>query len=299
MALASDKILETYRFLHQSSLRSSVLSIRGLMFIVGKISLFAAVGFCYLIGETYRQSAKDTLPTVDVSTGVSGDDHAEVAPLNTFSSIAGSPIFGKIKTDAPAKPATPASALKLRLVAVNASSSGSRMAIIEDTAKQDQDVFDLNENVFGQGTLVAILADSIRVEHGGRIDTISLVDAAPAGGGGGAPETPSDDETDFSVAEDELSAALANLPQLLSQARAVPYFRNGQSIGMRLFAIRSGSMYEKLGLKNGDIVLAVNDNSLSDPAQALKLFEQLKSERSIDVKLERNSSTMSMHYTIR
>ena len=112
-------------------------------------------------------------------------------------------------------------------------------------------------------------------------------------------ESASDDQTEFSVAEDELSAALANLPQLLSQARAVPYFRNGQSIGMRLFAIRSGSMYEKLGLKNGDIVLSVNENSLSDPAQALKLFEQLKSERSINVKLERNSQNMDMRYAIR
>ena len=44
----------------------------------------------------------------------------------------------------------------------------------------------------------------------------------------------------------------------------------GQSIGMRLFAIRTGSLYEKLGLKNGDIILAVNENSLSDPAQAFE-----------------------------
>ncbi len=269
------------------------------MFVVGKLSLFAAVGFCYLIGETYRESAKDVLPDVDVSPPPSGENQAAAAPLSSFSSISASPIFGKIKNDAPVRTVAPASPLKLRLVAVNALSNGGRMAILEDTAKQDQDVFELNENVFGQGTLVAILADSVRVEHGGRIDTIVLQDAAPSSGGGGKTEAPSDNQTDFSVAEDELSAALANLPQLLSQARAVPYFRNGQSIGMRLFAIRSGSMYEKLGLKNGDIVLAVNENSLSDPAQALKLFEQLKNERSIDVKLERNSQTMNMHYTIR
>ncbi len=103
----------------------------------------------------------------------------------------------------------------------------------------------------------------------------------------------------FSIADDEISSALANLPQLLSQARAVPYFRNGTSIGMRLFAIKPESLYEKLGLKNGDIILSVNENSLSDPAQALKLFEQLKTERAINVKLERNSQVSEMRYSIR
>jgi general secretion pathway protein C len=107
------------------------------------------------------------------------------------------------------------------------------------------------------------------------------------------------DQTDYTVAEAELSDALANLPLLLSQARAVPYFRNGQSIGMRLFAIRSGSLYEKLGMKNGDIITAVNENSLSDPTQALRLFEQLKNERSIKVKMERNNVSREVNYTIR
>jgi general secretion pathway protein C len=106
-------------------------------------------------------------------------------------------------------------------------------------------------------------------------------------------------QTDFTVEETELNDALSNLPVLISQVRAVPYFRDGQSIGMRLFALRRDSLWEKIGLKNGDILLAVNDNSLSDPSQALKIFEQLKSERSINVKLERNGSPTELRYNIR
>ena len=58
-------------------------------------------------------------------------------------------------------------------------------------------------------------------------------------------------------------------------------------------------MYEKLGLKNGDIVKSINENNLSDPSQALKLFEQLKSERSIGVKLERDGAPRELKYSIR
>ena len=67
---------------------------------------------------------------------------------------------------------------------------------------------------------------------------------------------------------------------------------------MRLFAIRKDSLYEKLGLKNGDIITSVNDSSLSNPAEALKLFEKLKSEREISVKLERNGEKKSLEYSI-
>ena len=67
---------------------------------------------------------------------------------------------------------------------------------------------------------------------------------------------------------------------------------------MRLFAIRKDSMYDKLGLKNGDILMSINDNSLSDPSQALKLFETLKTEKSIYVTVERNGQQMDLRYSI-
>lgn len=172
------------------------------------------------------------------------------------------------------------------------------MAIIEDSSKQQQDVFELKDSIFGQATLVEIQADRVSLERNGKIEVLAMSEKE-LGGSDTPGGVPSSDQTDFTVPEEELSSALANLPQLLSQARAVPYFRNGQSIGMRLFAIRSGSLYEKLGLKNGDILLSVNDNSLSDPAQALKIFEQLKSERTIGVKVERNSQLTDLHYSIR
>ena len=86
---------------------------------------------------------------------------------------------------------------------------------------------------------------------------------------------------------------------LLTQARAVPYFKDGRSIGLRLFAIKTGSLYEKLGLKNGDILKSINGNSLGDLSQAMKLFEQLKQERSISVMLERDKQDKEFRYQIR
>ncbi len=162
-------------------------------------------------------------------------------------------------------------------------------------------MFVLGDQVFNQAKLIEILADSVRISYSDKVETLVMEEGAGALNTGSATttgETP-DGQTEFTVEEKELSDALANLPQLLSQARAVPYFKNGESIGMRLFAIRQGSLYQKLGLKNGDILKSVNDNSLSDPSQALKIFDQLKTERSISVRVERAGQEMSLQYQIR
>ncbi len=296
---------DSLRTLRPANLRGkmgggSVGTVRSAVFVAGKIALFAAVGFAYLIGDMLRNGFATQIPEVTAPIAAGRDVKKASKSLENYQVILTAPIFGRTRLDAPPPPKpTTEGTLKIRVVAINELSGGARMAILEETAKQSQDVFELNDAVFGQGKLVEIGPDLVKIEHGGKIEVIRLDDGSAVRSASSAPEAPSNDQTDFSVAEDELAAALANLPQLLSQARAVPYFRNGQSIGMRLFAIRSGSMYEKLGLKNGDIILSVNENSLSDPAQALKLFEQLKSERSIGVRLERNGQNMDMRYNIR
>ena len=102
----------------------------------------------------------------------------------------------------------------------------------------------------------------------------------------------------FEVDESELNEALENIPLLMTQARAIPYFKDGKSIGLRLFAIKNGSLFEKIGLKNGDILKSINGNSLGDITQAVKLFEKLREERSIKVILERGRQDREFSYEI-
>lgn len=115
---------------------------------------------------------------------------------------------------------------------------------------------------FNQAKLVEVQRDSVKINRDGKVETLVLEEGGdfPTVGTGEpiASVDASSDQTEFTVPETDLNEALSNLPVLLSQARAVPYFKNGQSVGMRLFAIRRDSLYEKLGLKNGDILKAVD-----------------------------------------
>ena len=279
---------------------ADLFTVRGAVFLLGKIAAVASAFLALWAGETLLK-AERIAPKVIALDDIrqSGDLKREV-PLESYKIISSRNLFGATDVQAPTPP-PPANVQKpkLRLVGVSIGNKTDKIAILEDLNKNEQDVFALEEQVFSYGKLIEIHPESVKLQYSDRVDTLEIEEGTSVAGSQAAGGENSDEETNFTVAETELTEALSNLPLLLSQARAVPYFRNGQSIGMRLFAIRSGSMYEKLGLKNGDIITAVNDSSLNDPAQALKLFEQLKSERSITVKAERNGEQKVLQYSIR
>jgi len=204
-------------------------------------------------------------------------------------------VLGRISAPVAAAPTPPPSPLMLSLIGTFLTQGQEPYAIIEDKKKNEQEMFLIGDSVFSQATLKKIYLDRVEVERNGKLEVLRL-DEIAGNAGAGVISSGSDD---FVIEEAELDKGLENLPLLLTQARAVPYFKDGRSIGLRLFAIKTGSLYEKVGLKNGDILKTINGNSLGDISQALKLFEQLKSERSIGLTLERDKQEREFKYTIR
>lgn len=282
---------------------SRFMTFQNIFSVFGKLCLLIAVWFAYETGNNFRLVGMNSLPqtdfeetekTVEKKGSKSFSDYSIIVSKNLLSSSASD--NDQKKGEAPA-----VTQLKLKLVGTNLTSGSRALAIIEETSKKEQDVFELNDMVFEQAKLVEVNKESVKLDRSGKLEVLFMEEDAGSStdvDSRSPASPPPDDKTEFTVAESELNSELANLPKLLSQARAVPYFRNGQSIGMRLFAIRSGSLYEKLGLKNGDILKSVNNTSLSDPAQALKIFEQLKNEKNISVTTERNGQDVDLRYSI-
>lgn len=210
-------------------------------------------------------------------------------------------LFGGVSTNTSEPEAVveePVDPLNLTLIGTIYSSGESSVAILEDKKGREQEVFKIGESVFEQGTLQSITSHSVDIERNGKIETLTIDDAAVEGDGDGSGVSASADAEEIKVDATELDAALENLPLLLTQARAVPYFKQGKSVGLRLFAIKTGSLYEKIGLKNGDILKTINGKSLGDFSQAMKLFEQLKEQRSLNLSLQRNRADKAYYYKI-
>lgn len=106
------------------------------------------------------------------------------------------------------------------------------------------------------------------------------------------------DDSHMQVDRSEVDKALANLNTVLTQARCVPNMEGGKSAGFRCFQIVPGSIFDKIGMQDGDVVCGINGTELVDAGQALQLFEQLKTANSIELCIKRNRQTMNIQYDI-
>jgi general secretion pathway protein C len=97
----------------------------------------------------------------------------------------------------------------------------------------------------------------------------------------------------------EVDHQLGNLSSLFTQMRAVPNIKEGRTDGFRVFAIRSGSLFQQLGLQNNDVVQRINGVELTDPTRAMGLFEELKGEKRLSVDVLRGGETRTLSYEIR
>ena len=103
----------------------------------------------------------------------------------------------------------------------------------------------------------------------------------------------------FMVDQREVAASAENMNQLLTQARALPYMEQGKTVGFRISEITPGSLYEKIGLQNGDVIQKINAQDVDDPAKFFQMYQNLKEERSVSIDLIRGGQRQTHNYEIR
>lgn len=105
-------------------------------------------------------------------------------------------------------------------------------------------------------------------------------------------------ENSYEVGQGDIDKALNNLSELSTQARIVPAFEGGKTIGFKLFSIRPGSLYSKVGLQNGDVITRINGYEMSSPEKGLEIYTKLKDAKSVNVDLKRRGKPMTLDYNI-
>ena len=104
----------------------------------------------------------------------------------------------------------------------------------------------------------------------------------------------------FRATRAEVNKHLSNYRSLLSQANTKPVKdpATGDVLGFEIFAIRPGSIFEQLGLKDGDIIDSVNGESVTNPGKAMSMFNQLRSASEINISINRNGRSEELEYQI-
>jgi general secretion pathway protein C len=184
--------------------------------------------------------------------------------------------------------------------------AGRGYAVLEDADSGKQGIFEIGELVFDGPKLVAVEQRTATILRGNRRIVLEITEtekgattsgAATEGAGGAGIRQVGDNR--YVVDRGEVDHSIENLSQVVTQMRAVPYLKDGKSVGFRVFNIRAGSLFERMGLKNGDIIQAVNGSQLDDPSRALALLDEVQTSDEIRIDLLRDDSPNTLTYSIR
>ena len=85
-----------------------------------------------------------------------------------------------------------------------------------------------------------------------------------------------------------------DLARVLMQATVEPYQEGGLIAGFKISQIDAGSIYDKAGLLNGDIITHINEQELSSVANSIKLLQSLKGSNHMEVDVKRGDQKIRL-----
>ncbi len=247
-----------------------------------------------MIGRSLDASAKVARPAEQ--------EHAGIAPrkeLSDYSSILERGLFGEGKGPSNAPMAESYTAYTLIGTIEGEYFSG---AVLADAANL-QAFYRLDQKLPDGSRIVKVKRDRVTLKRPDGstvdleiVDDTKIVNVAKAVPGSGVRKV---GEGKFMVDQREIASSTENLNQVLTQARALPYMEAGKTVGFRISEIVPGSIYEKIGLVNGDVVQRVNSQDVDDPGKFFQLYQGLKDEKRISIDLLRNGQRQSLNYDVR
>lgn len=132
---------------------------------------------------------------------------------------------------------------------------------------------------------------------------LSFKDIATPGGGlptAKIPKPPIERLTDSkaTVSRDEIHKYTSNMQEIWNNIAIREVVTDGKINGFKVLAVKSGSVFEELGLRKGDVIMNVNNKKLSSYADAFSIYDNIDKYESIKLEILRNNQKRELEYEI-
>lgn len=190
----------------------------------------------------------------------------------------------------------------LDLVLTGIIEAGSRSIALIKANGHDQSPFAVGQDVVPGVTVAAVLGDRVLIRHQGHVESLLLKQpVSPLATPGRTSEStlplpPVHEITPghYQVPPALFKQELTHPQPLLQQALVVPY----EAGGFLIRSIEPGSLYQKLGLRVGDVIRSVNGQPMNSLQQAMQAYRHLGGAGQIDLQILRNGQVRDLHYRI-
>ncbi|MBT8099568.1 MAG: type II secretion system protein GspC [Gammaproteobacteria bacterium] len=165
------------------------------------------------------------------------------------------------------------------------------IAIISD-GNNEEKVYVIGDSVASGASLHAVYRDRVVLNERGVLTNLTLpreFASRPA------PTVRRTSSTRQASNSSSIQSVVAqNVSRLADVIRPTPYFVNGQQQGYRVYPGRDRQQFASLGLRPGDLIKEIDGQSLTDPTQAMEIFQSLGTANQVSVTVERNGNAETL-----
>lgn len=180
------------------------------------------------------------------------------------------------------------------------------LATVKDKSYSEADIYRVGDAIYAneQAVVAAVERQKIIINNAGTKECIDLNKGDPNLASDGFPTMPGSDfgslpnkavgagsevVLDTSYVESELGPGFG---KIVDAARLVPNTQTDGGInGFKIFAIKGGTLFARIGLQNGDIITQVNEISMKQAEQGFALYQTFQDEKEVRIQLLRGGTT--------
>ncbi len=189
----------------------------------------------------------------------------------------------------------PQSSLPLVLVGIIAADDPENgLAILGENAAGAK-VYAVGDSVPGGAKLHSVFSDKVIVDRNGKLESLMLPRQTQPGA---APPSTAALPTEMPVM-DRMRKLINDDPGLMADImRPQPVFAQGKQKGYRVYPGRNRQAFSRLGLRPGDLVMAINGTPLDDPARGQEIFRTLGSSSEAHITVMRSGQQQDLTLNI-
>jgi type II secretion system protein C len=191
--------------------------------------------------------------------------------------------------------------LGLRLIGVVAGGPVASRAIIQNTATKAANPYKIGDTL-ASAIIESIQSDTVILRHEGQRKALRLQAGATVAdsrrtAGDKAPPPPSTvNRSSVRPTASEHPTSLGHMEDVFRQATIEPYVKNGETEGLKITGLQTTPLAGLFGLRNGDIIQAVNGQRLTNKQKAFQVLQKARTQPKIRMQLLRDGKTKDLSF---
>lgn len=175
------------------------------------------------------------------------------------------------------------------------------LAVIENSARKTQAIYRRGDRLDGMRvkeiTFGKVIVDT------GSTETILAVGGKPhedplAESSKKAPETAANASPDDSLNIEEIDDTIPDYRHLMQEISVRSQFEGGKPIGFVIYRIEPGSIFERMGLMNSDVIVSINGIQLTGTQPVMEFYDALKTGGTISLEIRREEAFRKLLFEI-